>query len=112
MRRFRLNGWQRIGIALSVLWAVFALFYFHHAAVKEAGDSYGIFYVGCIERLGGRDTSQESYSNCSDLAMDLYRTTFADRWPSRGLAALALIPIAWLLAYVVLWLVRWVRRGF
>jgi hypothetical protein len=41
----RLNGWQRIGIVASVIWAIGAPIYLDHAAEQEASEAFERFYV-------------------------------------------------------------------
>ena len=67
MRGFRLNRWQRIGIVLSVLWAVGAWLYMEAAGSKAAEEAF-----------------KSSYALCT---------------------------ITWLLVYIIVWTVRWIRRG-
>jgi hypothetical protein len=54
----RLNGWQRFGIAASVIWAVGAPMYLDHAAREEASAAFLRYYRAC------RDVP----SNCSEQA--------------------------------------------
>jgi hypothetical protein len=96
----RFNGWQRLGIVLSVCWAIGAG-YWTLGQTNWAADSYGF----CM-RL------HDDWGPC--------KLDFAKNWPAAvgeqraeaAFNALAPIPLAWLLAYLVLGITRWVRRGF
>jgi hypothetical protein len=96
MRTFRLNGWQRIGIVLSVLWVPLGALLGLMAAVAP--------YRVCI-----RNPLNEM-AWC-DL---VYRNTFTIEHLGSAAAFFALmpIPVGWLLTYATIWAVRWVWRGF
>jgi hypothetical protein len=84
---FRLSGWQRIGIILSVLWIP-------------------VGWVLAVKNVPGPPSLDYPLSQiCQDAQA---------RMPKRYAPwfVLAPIPIAWLLVYIVVWIVRWVRRGF
>jgi hypothetical protein len=99
-RGFHLNGWQRIGIVLSVVWAI---------------GIWWSLYVAPIVK---------SYSRCENLpALKGFETCWhmvdvqrASQLSYMGLviavAALLPIPIAWLIVYGLIGLVRWIRVGF
>jgi len=110
MRGFRLKGWQRIGIVLSVLWAVGAWLYIEAAGSKAADEAFKSSHALCTrEKMARNDFDPKA---CFDEAKDREDSTFSD-WSVRAwLVALAPIPIAWLLIYIVVWTVRWIRRGF
>jgi hypothetical protein len=91
MREFRLNGWQRIGIVLSVLWAI----------------------VGAI---WGLKIAAAPYDACmSNPALDwkycevAYGSNLTPGYQIGWAVAVGLLPIslAWLLIYVI-----WTVRGF
>jgi hypothetical protein len=92
MQGFRLNGWQRIGIVLSALWVL-------------------------VGGLWGRQLAVAPYFDCIKSAPNIDTMNFCERylqdWGSTAmLIALVPLPIAWLLVYIVVWTVRWIRRGF
>jgi hypothetical protein len=43
----RLNGWQRVGIAASVVWAIGAPIYMDNAALRDADKWWGLVYDSC-----------------------------------------------------------------
>src|SRR3954466_14703592 len=115
--RIRLNGWQRIGIVLSVVWAIGAAYYElgaiwerENAAIerrvtppydlcREAQDS-----AMAASQPFNRDCVQELYGKNLPAAI---REASANesRW-TIAVAALAPIPFAWLLAYMLLGISR------
>jgi hypothetical protein len=137
-RGFRLNGWQRIGILLSMIWFVsFAGFIWtsnnRHAADFYGGqlrlcqailDSYN-FSLQYIQDPDKRNKASEEnwtkYEKCQRDAEEFYHRDVGDRssWGDwgRGLLLLfgidlATIVFAWLLAWFGVVTVRWIRRGF
>jgi hypothetical protein len=110
MRGFRLNGWQRIGIVLSVVWAVVGPIYIEQEHEAYARDEARFSYRLC------RD-AQSSSADPSECSKDYDRTyeAFLGWKPSWGnWALLAFVPIVggWLLMWGIVALVRWIRRGF
>jgi hypothetical protein len=93
MRRLHLNGWQRIGIVLSVVWAI-------------------------VGGLWGRKLMFQEWATCLETYHDLdwcdtnYQWALDAEWPMAAIVGLVPIPIAWLLAYALIGLVHWIRRGF
>ena len=106
MRRFRLNGWKRIGIVLSVLWALsISGWFFHH--IPEVNDpGIASVYLQCISAPNAnRGVCKARAEWFSEEARSEFRAGWS--W-----AALAPIVVAWLLVYVVVCVVRWIWRGF
>jgi hypothetical protein len=117
MRKFRLNGWQRIGIVLSIIWVplgfVWAIKYF---APPDHFLEWP-FVKSCYEQEAKRPSP--NYGHCDQDAQKWYESQFKFRELQIANAerlalwfALAPIPIVWLLVYSVVWIGRWVRRGF
>jgi hypothetical protein len=105
MWRVRLNEWQRMGIVLSVVWAI----------------------VGGVYGMGlGRDVVWRQYQTCLAFAYqgrsdeggicetfnEQLAEVRASRWYKAATVGLVPIPVAWLVVYVAVGLVRWVSAGF
>jgi|RhiMethySRZTD1v2_1073278.scaffolds.fasta_scaffold473397_1 hypothetical protein len=106
MRRFRLSGWQRIGIVLSVLWAIGVLLYGWQEWSGLSSSNDKLFY-DCL--FAPHTDSSEAI--CKQKAAALRNASM--RVSRENLAArLVPIPIVWLLVYIVVWTARWIRRGF
>jgi hypothetical protein len=88
----RLNGWQRIGIVASVIWAIGAP-----------------IYLGLCRDVPSNDPQQ-----CFQTASRHFNAV--TRYPlfSANGAVAALVPVGlgWLFAYALVYLVRWIRAGF
>jgi hypothetical protein len=105
MRGFRLKGWQRIGIVMSVLWTlcVFMWFFQPGAEVNRAGISS--VYLHCIaEPNANRRECKAKAERFRDQITSEFR-----RWPVFVIAPIFLM---WGLLCGVVWLVRWITRGF
>jgi hypothetical protein len=98
MRGVRLNGLQRIGIILSVLWLLVGAWFAQQAvyAPVRAG------YSKCIS-LGVAP-------NICKAGMDAGIARRKKEELPGAIAVFALAPIA--LVWLIIWMVRWVRRGF
>ena len=103
---FYLNGWQRVGIVLSALWAVGVLIFAWQIETTAASKHNDAFYH-CLFA----PQSDVDQSKCEAQQQVLENARWRDL---RGwlLRALAPIPLAWLLVYLVVWVVCWVRGGF
>jgi hypothetical protein len=104
MRSFQLNGWQRIGIVLSMLWAVAGGLWGNHIAIKEGSAIPIAHYKWCI--------SQPDYDDdeCSSTFDEEYAVGVRGHWAFAAMAGLVPIPVAWLLVYILVWTVRCLRR--
>jgi hypothetical protein len=106
----RLNGWRRIGIVASVIWAIGAPIYLDSAAQKDALEVFGRSYEHC------RDIPRNDPNRCYEEASRLYETVprYTFGGDPQNIAVVSLVPIVlgWLLVYALVYLVRWIRAGF
>src|SRR5262249_21548457 len=102
----RLNGWQRTGIVLSVLWVLcVSMQFFQHARDVNAPGIASV-YLQCISGPNAhRSVCQAKAEWFREQAISEFRAG----WPW---FALGPVLIVWLLFYSMMWTVRWVRRGF
>ena len=100
------NGWQRVGVVLSVLWAIGAAIYIRSAQVQSADSLFKMEFSTCLNEQG---STIEACSNTVSLqhAMDIT----AD-WPDVAFFAFAPVIAGWLVAYIALKTFRWVKTGF
>lgn len=105
-----MNGWQRIGLVLSVLWILGAGFYQRSADMQRAGDMGGFAMRACMEEQKLKGSFD--FSRCSDEFDKMFRVFAEHSWGNVAIVAFVPIPIAWLFVYLLVWLTRWIRRGF
>jgi hypothetical protein len=103
----RLNGWQRIGIVASVIWAIGAPIYWDQAAQTEANAKFSFWYNLCRDGNRSSDECNEQARHMSDLVPRYYLGS-----ANGAFIGLVPIPLGWLLAYALVYLGRWIRAGF
>ena len=106
---------ERIGIVLSVVWAIGAAFHETEESNRryEAASTaaFSPVYQRCRD-IQDRNNLPADGNACKEEAA---RTAEAVHMESRwnvALAALVPIPVFWLLAYALVGLVRWIWKGF
>jgi hypothetical protein len=102
MRGFlRVNGWQRTGIVLSVLWVSCASMWFMQQ-IPAHQPGIASIYLQCI-------TEPNSHrSVCNARANSFRKEARLDvrtKWPW---VALAPVVVVWIFAYIIVWLARWI----
>ena len=111
----RLQRWQLIGLALTVIWALVSSAYLYSGYVEHAGDASYATNRECLarERVQLRPDAflpEQSFAKCSKEARDTHYALIKGKWIRVALIALA-PAIAWLLAYGLIGLVRQIRSG-
>ena len=109
----KLNGWQRIGVVATALWVVAVVAI---ACVERWGNPASVFSSEYVFRFVEHTPAAEQPLRKVDPKTGEVRgpTEVIASLPPLPILRAALIPpfAAWLLAYVVLWTVQWVRKGF
>jgi hypothetical protein len=103
----RLNGWQRIGIVASVIWAIGGPIYVDYKAEKEAWEAMNQSYRGCMGAYNDDGRCMQEARWASERVPRAFRTPI--NWV---VTALVPIGLGWLLVYALVYLVRWIRVGF
>jgi hypothetical protein len=101
-----LNGWQRIGVIVSVVWSVFAVL---HALSSHDAASAAILHASI------NACTAENMHHCMELAYKEYAEMQAFDANLLGHAAVtAILPVVagWVVCLAAVWLVRWVKVGF
>ena len=104
-----LNGWQRIGIILSTIWILVA--YVYTLNREMAAD------VSTAVTLEDMCTDSQTRMNLATTrcTQDFYHEReiqIPEERETAAIVALVPVPFAWGFVYVVLFLGRWVKRGF
>ncbi|HAH65248.1 MAG TPA: hypothetical protein DCL72_07185 [Rhizobiales bacterium] len=87
---------------LSVLWVVVGGFW----GLKLVMDPIWKDYFACSADIA------TTHENCSAYLSQRLADADTYKWKVAALTGLAPIPIAWLLVYGLIGLVRWIRQGF
>jgi hypothetical protein len=102
----RMNGWKRIGIIASVVWVLCAGAYTFHNVEQADIQMTSTTQLACDE-ANPHDTDK-----CYREAMDSATRQLPYEREEAAIVALVPVPFAWAAAYLLLFLVRWVRKGF
>ena len=102
----RLNGWQRIGLIVSVLWALGAAIHERNEQVNSAKALYQLKAQTCFTEQA--DTAIKCLDKVSfQDAMDA-----TANWPDVAFYAFGPVVAGWLVALITLSSFRWIRAGF
>jgi hypothetical protein len=102
-----MNGWQRVGVIVSVLWILIAGFHAQNASVEFRTNLAVASMMSC------EATYKTGLSNqCDSRLTQGMEGAYSDAWAAGAIVGLGPVPFAWASAYLILFLVRWVRYGF
>jgi hypothetical protein len=113
--RIKLNGWQRIGIVLSVIWFV-GFAWVGEDGVQAVWHGFNDWVSYCSEeqnRTGEKNApwtkyQLENYKLCKWKGYELYGIMITERIA----VDIGMIICSWLIAWLGTGVVRWIRRGF
>ena len=116
----KMGGWVRIGIVLSVIWAVVGGFLGSKAVLNDASMLTSAQLDSCVAaskaRLRAQGDTSEPYEKIWTPCWGEYEKNFMRNaegsWWAAAFVGLAPIPLAWLIVYMFIGLYRWIRRGF
>ena len=101
----RLNGWQRIGLVLSVLWVLGAAIHERNKQVNAADALFQLQYRIC---LGQADTMK----NCGDTVLYQAAMDATASWSNVAFYAFGPVIAGWLVVLITLRIYSWVADGF
>jgi hypothetical protein len=105
----RLNGWKRIGIIASVVWAIGAFVHYSGKAMDFYQSFANTEVQSCLDANGGKELPDVG---CLRRGEDDAVAHLPEAREEGAIYALFPIPFAWGIVYLVIFVVRWVRRGF
>src|SRR5271167_3632413 len=110
----KLNGWKRIGIIASVLWILGAGVHTYDSEIDRASALIVSNHVACDSDLAGKtgDDYTKGFNECNKHADDSLALALTNARLEAALVAFVAMPLGWGFTYLVLFLVRWVKRGF
>jgi hypothetical protein len=105
--QFRPNRWQAIGIAISVVWALAGGFWGYELGNRWSESASEDAVSRLYQCLNNEMLGAES-EVCEQRERELERIR-AHQWLTAALLGLGPIPVGWLLAYLVIGIVRRMR---
>jgi hypothetical protein len=105
----KINGWQRIGIVASVAWMIGAYICTFNAEEKANAKHASMIIDNCIDAHKGQETGD---NECLKQGEDYGIKAFPEERNEAALVASVPVPLGWGFLYLVLFLVRWIKRGF
>ena len=105
--QFRLNRWQAIGIAISLVWALAGGFWGYQLGNRWS-ESAGEDAISRLYQCLNNETSGPGSEVCEQRERELDRIR-AHQWLTAALLGLGPIPIGWVAAYLVIGIVRRMR---
>ena len=102
----KLNMWRRLGIVLSAFWLLGGGAWTYYSRDRYAADYAQESFNLCRE---SRFT--HSLQECVETVNKTQKMMMADVWPRIGIFTVVPIILGWILAFVGLWVARWVLAG-
>lgn len=101
----RLNGWQRIGLVLSVLWVLGAAIHVRNEQVNAADKLFQSQYRMCLEQA-------DPVKNCGDTVSLQTAMDATAYWSDAAFYAFGPVIAGWLIVLIAIRTLRWVSDGF
>jgi len=112
----RLNGWQRIGVVLSIVWILVGGFWGNSIALDALGGPVLTTYRHCLETRSiqpdGTVPKDTDWGPCNVAFQRDWPDAVKNHWWYAAGFAFIPIPIAWLIVYALVALFRWIGAGF
>lgn len=102
----RLNGWQRIGVVLSVIWALGSAI---HVRQEQVANGYRLYQLQQSTCLNGDISKSRECSEKHPLqeAMDA-----SVQWSDVAFFAFGPVTAGWLALWIAVGVFRWIKLGF
>ena len=115
--RIRVNGWQRIGVVLSLLWVIFVCGLGGYEYIQGPSDMH--YFIGTVKAdatsAPAKNSDKPKGGKPRILSFEEFAGPPAIRTFMFGRFITALIvPLVfgWVIAYLCIFVVRWVAAGF
>jgi hypothetical protein len=108
------KGIIRLGIIASVVWLVVGGIWNLESVGKTRRDRVSYSYISCTQTA---DTLHQSEEPCEKAMKSGYEAVYSsasrnDQFTEAAIGTLVPLVLAWVLAFVLTWLGRWVVAGF
>ena len=104
-----LNGWQRVGVVLSVLWFFVAGF---SARIHDVGKAYEFANLSSNICYEIQRNNAGNSDDCSKRFSDNYKLMLDGSWGSSLVVGIIPIPIFWGIVILIIKVYRWIKKGF
>ncbi len=110
----KLSGWKKLGIIASVAWILAAWVRTFDSQMATSEPAINSRQIKCDADLAGRigDDWKKGFDECNEYADESLKQAMAIARFDAAIVAFVPVPMGWALTYLVLFLVRWVKRGF
>ena len=107
-----MNGWVKIGIVLSVIWALVGGYSGNKRAINDASTLTSAQVDNCLSANHAWPHSKngEIWTPCWEQFGKIYLHNVEGHWWVAAMVGLAPIPVAWLNIYMLVGLYRWIKR--
>ena len=108
-----LNKSKRIGIILSVIWVLGAGLHTFDSEMDVSSRIITDIHVRCDSYLAGKSGAawDDGFNRCNQEADKFLMIDFRDAWLDAAIVAFGGVPLGWGFIYLILFLIRWVKRG-
>ena|ERR1700676_926914 len=109
----KLNGWKRLGIVASTVWILGAGTCTYSAA-RDADIKFAVETEDACETATGQANFPHfsPARDCHQESIHYINVTLLDAEIGAALMAFIPVPMGWGFVYLILFLVRWITRGF
>jgi hypothetical protein len=110
-----MNGWKRIGIVISVAWFLGAGFYAYNSEIDRASHFIASNHVQCDSDLTvykDSNARDAGFQRCNERADDALTLAISRARFDGAIAGTVPVILGWPIVYLLLFLVRWLKRGF
>lgn len=110
-----MNGWKRIGIIVSVIWVFGAGLHAYDSEIDRDSRLITLMHVQCDSGLSVyKDLSEQdaAFRRCNKHADDALSGSLNSARLVAALVAFVPVILGWPFVYLLVFLVRWVKRGF
>lgn len=101
---------MRIGIVISALWMI-AGGVMGYEASQTMGEHAYIERILCLAKIANPKDQPDEASACESQFTFDYPETARNPWRVAAIYALEPLPFLWLFGTLIVWTVRWVKRG-
>ncbi|PPD56339.1 MAG: hypothetical protein CTY10_04605 [Methylotenera sp.] len=101
----KLNRWKRLGVVISVLWALGAAYYERSIQMESGRQILDLQYNACME------TEKSTFASCwAEMDKD-FDVWMKPNWGNIAFIVFAPVMIAWILVFIIFRVYQWIKAG-